>query len=161
MGHIDAYSDVWGRCFALFLSFSFNGDKANGIETFATKLGVKNASLLSERMGDLNLISLPYFELSAYPAVINTPCLGVGLLLSNYIGAMVLAFGSGFNTPVMFGVHAVLATLLIFRTWRLDAAGWVAAAFFSCNLRNSQHSVSPVTPHPELSPCTGTQERPL
>ena len=46
------------------------------------------------------------------------------------MGAIALAFveGSGFNTPVMAGVHGVLATLLIFRTWKLNAAGWVAEA---------------------------------
>ena len=50
------------------------------------------------------------------------------MLLINYVGAIALAFveGSGFNTPVMAGVHGVLATLLIFRTWKLNAAGWVA-----------------------------------
>ena len=50
------------------------------------------------------------------------------------MGAIALAFveGSGFNTPVMAGVHGVLATLLIFRTWKLNAAGWVGRAGQGC-----------------------------
>lgn len=81
-----------------------DGDRANGIETFATKLGVRNSSLLS-----------------------------VGLLLSNYIGAMYLALqpGSTFNTPVMAGAHCILALVLIFRAWKLDAAGYTKEAIAS------------------------------
>lgn len=80
------------------------GDKANGIETFATRLGVKNVSLLS-----------------------------IGLLLSNYIGAVWLALreGSTFNTPVMAGLHGGLAILLLFRTWKLDSAGYSKEAILS------------------------------
>ena len=101
--------------------------QGRGIDTFATKLGVKNASLLSEELRNLcreegrGGREAQRLRHRTFPDCST----GVGLLLSNYIGAMVLAFSGGFNAPVMFGVHAVLATLLIYRTWRLDAAGWV------------------------------------
>ncbi|GAX73605.1 hypothetical protein CEUSTIGMA_g1056.t1 [Chlamydomonas eustigma] len=81
-----------------------DGDKANGIETFATRMGVKNVSLIS-----------------------------AGLLMSNYVGAVVLALqqGSSFNFPVMVGAHSVLAALLLFRTWKLDQAKYTKEAIMS------------------------------
>ena len=50
---------------------------------------------------------------------------GSGLLLSNYLGAIYLALmpGSTFNTPVMAGAHGLLAAILVWRTWKLDAEG--------------------------------------
>jgi hypothetical protein len=50
------------------------------------------------------------------------PLAGVGLLLANYIGAIILAFLGGFNTPVMAGFHGILASLLVYRTWKLHVA---------------------------------------
>jgi homogentisate solanesyltransferase len=77
------------------------GDKANNIETFATKLGVPKVSLL-----------------------------GVSLMLFNYVGAVVLAFthSSSFNVPVMAGAHSVLAAILVLRTAKLHAAKYSQAA---------------------------------
>eukprot|EP00878_Enallax_costatus_P039914 GHUV01045853.1.p1 GENE.GHUV01045853.1~~GHUV01045853.1.p1 ORF type:complete len:384 (+),score=94.96 GHUV01045853.1:361-1512(+) len=80
------------------------GDRANNISTFATRLGVKNVSLL-----------------------------GVGMLLMNYVMAGVFAFkySSYFNVPVMVGAHALLAVVLLLRTTKLAAAGYTQAAVTS------------------------------
>ncbi|GFH30725.1 homogentisate prenyltransferase, partial [Haematococcus lacustris] len=71
------------------------GDCANNIQTFATRMGVKTVSLGA-----------------------------VSLLLANYGVAMWMALQPhlGFNTLLMFGGHAALASLLAYRTARLDAA---------------------------------------
>ncbi|KAJ9514562.1 hypothetical protein QJQ45_016295 [Haematococcus lacustris] len=71
------------------------GDSANNIQTFATRMGVKTVSLGA-----------------------------VSLLLANYGVAMWMALQPhlGFNTLLMFGGHAALALLLAYRTARLDAA---------------------------------------
>ncbi|WIA37816.1 hypothetical protein OEZ86_014677 [Tetradesmus obliquus] len=77
------------------------GDKANNIETFATRMGVKNVSLL-----------------------------GVGMLLLNYVMAVgfALKFSSHFNVPVMIGAHALAAVVLLLRSAKLGAAGYTQAA---------------------------------
>eukprot|EP00879_Flechtneria_rotunda_P014324 GHRR01014964.1.p1 GENE.GHRR01014964.1~~GHRR01014964.1.p1 ORF type:complete len:407 (+),score=144.26 GHRR01014964.1:322-1542(+) len=80
------------------------GDKANNISTFATRLGVKNVSLL-----------------------------GVGMLLLNYVMAACFAFkySPHFNVPVMVGAHALLAVVLVLRSAKLAAAGYTQAAINS------------------------------
>ena len=77
------------------------GDKANGIETFATKMGVPKVSQL-----------------------------GVSLMLLNYVGAVALALTQpgSFNVPVMAGAHSVLAVVLVLRTAKLHAANYTQAA---------------------------------
>jgi len=97
------------------------GDKANGIETFATRMGVRNVSLLA-----------------------------VGLLLSNYIGAIyaATAYSTSFNVHVMAGAHAVLGLVLLFRTWKLDAAQYSKDAILSFyrwvwNLFYSEYALLP------------------
>ena len=73
------------------------GDRANGIKTFATEMGVKTVSLL-----------------------------GIALLFSNYSLAVFLAlrFPASFNTQVMAPAHLALALVLLIRAWRLDRAGY-------------------------------------
>jgi homogentisate solanesyltransferase len=76
------------------------GDRQHGIQTFATRLGVRNVAFL-----------------------------GSGLLLANYAGAAALALRcpAAFNVPLMVGAHGALAALLAWRTLQLDAAGYSAA----------------------------------
>ncbi|MEW5314444.1 MAG: hypothetical protein WDW38_005944 [Sanguina aurantia] len=80
------------------------GDKANGIETFATSLGVRNVSLMAS-----------------------------GLLLTNYIGAAVLSvkFPLLFNAPIMAGGHALLGSILIYRAFKLEADKYTPSAVSS------------------------------
>ena len=78
-----------------------DGDRAHGIETFATRLGV--------------------------PAVSN---LGVGLLMANYAGAVYLGLtqSAAFNAPLMVGAHALLAAVLALRAAKLAQAGFTRPA---------------------------------
>ncbi|KAI7839417.1 hypothetical protein COHA_006818 [Chlorella ohadii] len=71
------------------------GDKQFGIETFATRMGVRNIAFL-----------------------------GSGLLVANYVGAIAAAlrFPALFNIWTMGAGHAVLAVVLIYKTIKLDAA---------------------------------------
>ncbi|KAL2923930.1 Homogentisate solanesyltransferase chloroplastic [Bienertia sinuspersici] len=72
------------------------GDSKFQISTLATKLGVRNISLL-----------------------------GSGLLMVNYIGSIVAAFyfpKVTFRCSLMVPSHAILAICLIFQTWLLDQA---------------------------------------
>lgn len=50
--------------------------------------------------------------------------LGTGLLLLNYVGAIVLALRmpAAFNRALMIPAHAVLGLMLIYNTAKLDAA---------------------------------------
>ncbi|KAF8058457.1 hypothetical protein HT031_005581 [Scenedesmus sp. PABB004] len=77
------------------------GDRANDISTFATRLGVKNVSLL-----------------------------GVGMLLGNYVMACALAlrFSAAFNVPLVLAAHGALAGVLLLRAAKLHAAGYTQAA---------------------------------
>ncbi|GAB4819429.1 hypothetical protein N2152v2_006475 [Parachlorella kessleri] len=77
------------------------GDKQYGIQTFATKLGVRNIAFL-----------------------------GSGLLLLNYVGAIILALRmpAAFNQKLMIPAHAVLGVMLVYKTLKLDAAGYTQAA---------------------------------
>ncbi len=58
------------------------------------------------------------------------PLAAVGMLLANYMGAVVLAIKlpGAFNGPVMVGAHVALALLLVVRTARLEAAGYTKEA---------------------------------
>ncbi|GBF95479.1 hypothetical protein Rsub_07829 [Raphidocelis subcapitata] len=72
------------------------GDRAHGISTFATRLGV--------------------------PAVSN---LGIGLLMANYAGAIYAGLTCpAFNAPLMVGAHAALATILALRALKLARSGY-------------------------------------
>jgi len=77
------------------------GDRKYQISTLATKLGVRNIAFL-----------------------------GSGLLLANYIGAIVVAFTmpQAFRSTVMVPAHAVLAAGLIFQTWVLEQAKYTKDA---------------------------------
>ena len=69
------------------------GDKKFGIETFATRMGVRNIAYL-----------------------------GSGLLVANYLGAVALALRMphAFNAAVMIPFHALFAALLVGATVKLD-----------------------------------------
>ncbi|KAL4451709.1 hypothetical protein ABPG75_007371 [Micractinium tetrahymenae] len=71
------------------------GDEQFGIETFATRMGVRRIAFL-----------------------------GSCLLLANYVGAIALAlrFPLLFNRAAMAGGHALLAAVLLYKTVKLDAA---------------------------------------
>lgn len=71
------------------------GDQQFGIETFATRMGVRRIAFL-----------------------------GSGLLLANYVGAIALAlrFPLVFSRLAMGGGHALLALVLLYKTVKLDAA---------------------------------------
>ncbi|KAK3127498.1 hypothetical protein QOZ80_7AG0574220 [Eleusine coracana subsp. coracana] len=77
------------------------GDRKYQISTLATKLGVRNIAFL-----------------------------GSGLLVANYIAAIVVAFQmpQAFRCPVMVPVHAILAAGLIFQTWVLEQAKYTKDA---------------------------------
>jgi homogentisate solanesyltransferase len=77
------------------------GDKANNIETFATRLGVAKVAQLA-----------------------------VGMLLVNYMGAIFVAITRPtlFNAPVMVGVHAVMAVVIVYRAIKLHADKYSQAA---------------------------------
>lgn len=77
------------------------GDKQFGIETFATRMGVRRIAFL-----------------------------GSGLLMANYLGAIAvgLRFPTLFNPITMAGGHALLAAMLVYKTVKLDAAGYSTQA---------------------------------
>jgi len=78
-----------------------DGDKKFGIETFTTKMGVKNVSYI-----------------------------GSGLLLMNYVFAIGLSLfnPTWFNQKIMISVHALLATYLIVKAKKLVSAGFTKKA---------------------------------
>lgn len=78
-----------------------DGDRAHNIQTFATRMGVKNVSLL-----------------------------GIAMLMCNYVGAVTLGLtqASHFNVPIMVGAHLVLASVLAFRAWRLHIQEYTRTA---------------------------------
>ncbi|XP_024397419.1 probable homogentisate phytyltransferase 2, chloroplastic [Physcomitrium patens] len=97
------------------------GDKKFNISTFATNLGVRKISFL-----------------------------GAGLLLVNYIGAIVAAFylPQAFKTKIMVTGHAVLGLSLIYQTWLLDTAKYSKEAIsnfyrFIWNLFYSEYALFP------------------
>eukprot|EP01026_Neomeris_dumetosa_P063614 TRINITY_DN6039_c0_g2_i1.p2 TRINITY_DN6039_c0_g2~~TRINITY_DN6039_c0_g2_i1.p2 ORF type:complete len:265 (-),score=33.81 TRINITY_DN6039_c0_g2_i1:175-969(-) len=74
--------------------YDIEGDKQFNINTMATKLGVENMARL-----------------------------GTGLLLMNYVGAIVYGLKLGskvFNLYFMVGAHAILASILVTRIFALD-----------------------------------------
>lgn len=97
------------------------GDRKYNISTFATKLGVRNISFL-----------------------------GAGLLLANYIGAVVagLCYPQAFRPRVMVLGHAVLGIALVYQTWLLDTAKYSKGAIanfyrFIWNLFYSEYVLLP------------------
>lgn len=97
------------------------GDKKYGIETFATRLGVRNIAFL-----------------------------GSGLLIANYAGAIALALRmpSAFNASVMIPFHALFAVMLTYKTLKLDAANYSKAGIqayyqFIWNLFYSEYALLP------------------
>ena len=78
-----------------------DGDKKFGIETFATRLGVKGVSYL-----------------------------GSGLLLANYVFAIGCAVyrATWFNQKLMIGAHCALAAFLIVKTRALETEGFTKQA---------------------------------
>ena len=97
------------------------GDRKFGIDTFATRLGVRNISFL-----------------------------GTGLLLLNYVGAIIAAarFPAIFNGGIMIPAHALLGLALVMQTIRLDAAKYtresIAAYYrFIWNLFYSEYLLLP------------------
>lgn len=97
------------------------GDRKFKINTFATKLGVRNISFL-----------------------------GAGLLLANYVGAVAAAvyLPQYFNQRVMITGHSVLAVALVYQTWLLDSAQYTKESIagfyrFIWNLFYSQYILLP------------------
>ncbi|KAG0611423.1 hypothetical protein M758_7G140000 [Ceratodon purpureus] len=97
------------------------GDKKFNISTFATNLGVRKISFL-----------------------------GAGLLLANYVGAIVAAFylPQAFKTKVMVSGHAVLGLCLVYQTWLLDTKKYSKEAIanfyrFIWNLFYSEYALFP------------------
>ncbi len=60
----------------------------------------------------------------------NIAFLGSGLLLLNYVGAIVLALRmpTVFNQLLMIPAHALLGAILVYKTLKLDAAGYTQKA---------------------------------
>jgi homogentisate solanesyltransferase len=97
------------------------GDRQHGIETFATRLGVRAIALL-----------------------------GAALLMANYAGAVTLGLRMPgvFNSLVMVPAHALLGVALAYQTAKLDAAKYsqtAIAAFyrFIWNLFYSEYLLLP------------------
>lgn len=97
------------------------GDRKYGIDTFATRLGVRGTAML-----------------------------GTGLLSLNYLGAIAVGLMApvGFNPVVMVGTHAVLGLSLILATLKLNRNGYgkddIAAYYrFIWNLFYSEYLIFP------------------
>ncbi|XP_057546138.1 homogentisate solanesyltransferase, chloroplastic [Amaranthus tricolor] len=97
------------------------GDRKFQISTLATKLGVKNISLL-----------------------------GSGLLLLNYIGSVAAAvyFPEAFRRSLMIPIHTILAICLVFQTQLLDQANYSKEAItnfyrFIWNLFYAEYIIFP------------------
>ncbi|ONK74790.1 uncharacterized protein A4U43_C03F10170 [Asparagus officinalis] len=98
------------------------GDRKFKISTLATKLGVRNIALL-----------------------------GSGLLLANYLSAILVAIymPQGFRQGLMIPAHALLALWLIFQTWVLEQAKYSKEAIsqfyrFIWNLFYAEYIIFPV-----------------
>ncbi|KAL5720534.1 homogentisate solanesyltransferase [Ranunculus cassubicifolius] len=97
-----AFITTFVTVFALVIAITkdlpdVEGDRKFQISTFATKLGVRNIAFL-----------------------------GSGLLLANYIGAIVAAIylPQVFRRNLMVPAHAILASGLIFQTWVLEQTNY-------------------------------------
>nr|GMD46335.1 homogentisate solanesyltransferase, chloroplastic [Ipomoea batatas] len=101
-----AFITTFVTLFALVIAITkdlpdVEGDRKFQISTFATKLGVRNIAFL-----------------------------GSGLLLVNYIGAVLAAIymPHAFRSRLMIPLHAVLAVCLVFQTWLLEKANYTKEA---------------------------------
>ncbi|XP_060210184.1 homogentisate solanesyltransferase, chloroplastic isoform X1 [Lycium barbarum] len=101
-----AFITTFVTLFALVIAITkdlpdVEGDRKFQISTLATKLGVRNIAFL-----------------------------GSGLLLTNYIGAVVAAIymPQAFRSSLMIPVHAILALCLVFRAWLLERANYTKEA---------------------------------
>lgn len=101
-----AFITAFVTVFALVIAITkdlpdVEGDRKFQISTLATKLGVRNITFL-----------------------------GSGLLLANYLSAILIAFymPQAFRRYLMIPAHAVLALGLIFQTWTLERANYTKEA---------------------------------
>ncbi|XP_068638022.1 homogentisate solanesyltransferase, chloroplastic-like [Aristolochia californica] len=121
-----AFITTFVTLFALVIAITkdlpdVEGDRKFQISTFATKLGVRNISIL-----------------------------GCGLLLVNYLGAICAAIYAPqvFRRHLMVPVHAVLALTLIFQAWVLEEANYTKEAIskfyrFIWNLFYAEYIIFP------------------
>lgn len=99
---ITAFVTVFATVIAITKDLAdVEGDRQFNISTFATRLGVRRIALL-----------------------------GSGLLLCNYIGAVAakVYMPQAFRTLPMVLGHSVLAALLVYQTWLLDAGKYTKTA---------------------------------
>ncbi|XP_004234750.1 homogentisate solanesyltransferase, chloroplastic [Solanum lycopersicum] len=101
-----AFITTFVTVFALVIAITkdlpdVEGDRKFQISTLATKLGVRNIAFL-----------------------------GSGLLLTNYIGAVVAAIymPQAFRSSLMIPVHVILASCLVFQAWLLERANYTKEA---------------------------------
>eukprot|EP00803_Ostreobium_quekettii_P001340 evm.model.scf_73.14 EVM.evm.TU.scf_73.14 scf_73:132615-135624(+) len=96
IGFITVFVTVFAAVIAITKDLTdVKGDLRFRIKTFATELGVRNIAFI-----------------------------GAGLLICNYLGAVVLSlrYPALFNAPVMIGGHVALAVSMLINTLKLDAA---------------------------------------
>ncbi|XP_022151404.1 homogentisate solanesyltransferase, chloroplastic-like [Momordica charantia] len=122
-----AFITTFVTLFALVIAITkdlpdVEGDRKFQISTLATKLGVRNISFL-----------------------------GSGLLLLNYVAAIVAAIYNpqAFNRNIMIPVHAILASSLIFQSWLLERANYNKEAIstfyrFIWNLFYAEYIIFPL-----------------
>lgn len=122
-----AFITVFVTIFALVIAITkdlpdVEGDKKFQISTFATKLGVRNIAFL-----------------------------GAGLLLANYLGAILAAIymPQAFRRRLMIPVHTILASALVFQAWILERAKYTKEAIsgfyrFIWNLFYTEYILFPV-----------------
>ncbi|PHU22742.1 Homogentisate solanesyltransferase, chloroplastic [Capsicum chinense] len=121
-----AFITTFVTLFALVIAITkdlpdVEGDRKFQISTLATKLGVRNIAFL-----------------------------GSGLLLTNYIGAVVAAIymPQAFRSSLMIPVHVILALCLVFQAWLLERANYTKEAIsgyyrFIWNLFYAEYIVFP------------------
>ncbi|XP_049396097.1 homogentisate solanesyltransferase, chloroplastic [Solanum stenotomum] len=121
-----AFITTFVTVFALVIAITkdlpdVEGDRKFQISTLATKLGVRNIAFL-----------------------------GSGLLLTNYIGAVVAAIymPQAFRCSLMIPVHVILASCLVFQAWLLERANYTKEAIsayyrFIWNLFYAEYIIFP------------------
>ncbi|XP_055801277.1 homogentisate solanesyltransferase, chloroplastic isoform X2 [Solanum dulcamara] len=121
-----AFITTFVTLFALVIAITkdlpdVEGDRKFQISTLATKLGVRNIAFL-----------------------------GSGLLLTNYIGAIVAAIymPQAFRSSLMIPVHVILALCLVFQAWLLERANYTKEAIsayyrFIWNLFYAEYIIFP------------------
>ncbi|KAJ8527543.1 hypothetical protein K7X08_014994 [Anisodus acutangulus] len=121
-----AFITTFVTLFALVIAITkdlpdVEGDRKFQISTLATKLGVRNIAFL-----------------------------GSGLLLTNYIGAVVAAIymPQAFRSSLMIPVHVILALCLVFQAWLLERANYTKEAIsayyrFIWNLFYAEYIIFP------------------